>query len=127
MSLGAGFRRRVLGVSCVGMASNIDKVERLKNDANRSLMEKRPIEAIGIYTEAINIQPSAILHSNRAAAYLRLGRFEHAITDAEEALKLDRGYAKAWRGLRVSLSLSLSGDVSTEVCLLPVRVVGCGV
>ena len=74
----------------------MDKVERLKNDANRSLMEKRPIEAIGIYGEAIAIQPSAVLHSNRAAAYLRLGRWEHAITDADEALKLDGAYAKAW-------------------------------
>ena len=80
------------------MAAVVDtvKVERLKNDANRSLMEKRPIEAIGLYTEAIMIQPSAILHSNRAAAHLRLGRFEPAIADADAALALDGAYAKAW-------------------------------
>ena len=74
----------------------VDKVERLKADANRSLMEKRPIEACGIYAEAIAIQPSAVLHSNRAAAYLRLGRWQQAIDDADAALKLDGTYAKAW-------------------------------
>lgn len=74
----------------------VDKVERLKADANRSLMEKRPIEACGIYAEAIAIQPSAVLHSNRAAAYLRLGRWQQAIDDADAALALDGTYAKAW-------------------------------
>ena len=32
----------------------VDKVERLKADANRSLMEKRPIEACGIYWHMVD-------------------------------------------------------------------------
>ena len=49
-----------------------------------------------MYTKAIGIQPSAVLYANRAAAQMRIGRLQKAIDDADEALKLDKTYAKAY-------------------------------
>ena len=73
------------------------RADQLKDDANRSLHEDRPQEALSLYTKAIGIQPSAVLYANRAAAQMRIGRLQKAIDDADEALKLDMTYAKAWK------------------------------
>ena len=91
----------------------VDKVERLKADANRSLMEKRPIEACGIYAEAIAIQPSAVLHSNRAAALTSLGQYKGAQADAKQAIELDPAFAKAY--LRLAAAFSENGQLH-EAC-----------
>ena len=72
------------------------RADQLKEDANRSLHEDRPQEALSLYTKAIGIQPSAVLYANRAAAQMRIGRLQKAIEDANEALKLDKTYAKAY-------------------------------
>ena len=72
------------------------RADQLKDDANRSLHEDRPQEALSLYTKAIGIQPSAVLYANRAAAQMRIGRLQKAIDDANEALKLDKTYAKAY-------------------------------
>ena len=72
------------------------RADQLKDDANRSLHEDRPQEALSLYTKAIGIQPSAVLYANRAAAQMRIGRLQKAIDDADEALKLDKTYAKAY-------------------------------
>ena len=72
------------------------RADQLKDDANRSLHEDRPQEALSLYTKAIGIQPSAVLYANRAAAQMRIGRLQKAIEDANEALKLDKTYAKAY-------------------------------
>ena len=69
------------------------RADQLKDDANRSLHEDRPQEALSLYTKAIGIQPSAVLYANRAAAQMRIGRLQKAIDDADEALKLDKTYA----------------------------------
>ena len=72
------------------------RADQLKEDANRSLHEDRPQEALSLYTKAIGIQPSAVLYANRAAAQMRIGRLQKAIEDANEALQLDKTYAKAY-------------------------------
>ena len=93
------------------------RADQLKDDANRSLHEDRPQEALSLYTKAIGIQPSAVLYANRAAAQMRIGRLQKAIDDANEALKLDRTYAKAYYRKRelyvMTSSTMLRIDAST--------------
>ena len=67
-------------------ADAAQRADQLKDDANRSLHEDRPQEALSLYTKAIGIQPSAVLYANRAAAQMRIGRLQKAIDDANEAL-----------------------------------------
>lgn len=72
------------------------RADELKDDANRSLQEDRPKEALSLYTQAIQVKPSAVLYANRAAAQMRIGRLQKAIEDCDAALELDAGYAKAY-------------------------------
>lgn len=72
------------------------RADELKDDANRSLQEDRPKEALSLYTQAIQVKPSAVLYANRAAAQMRIGRLQKAIDDCDAALKLDARYAKAY-------------------------------
>jgi tetratricopeptide (TPR) repeat protein len=54
-------------------------------------------EAIQLYSKAIEIKPSdAILYSNRSMCYLSIGKNSEALSDAEQAIQLDGGYAKAY-------------------------------
>lgn len=45
--------------------------------------------AVGFYTTAIKMAPSAVLYANRAAAYMMLGWWEQALRDTKSALRRD--------------------------------------
>ena len=51
--------------------------------------------AVTAYTRAINLQPSAVLYANRAAAHLALEAYGSALADAEKSVELDSSYVKA--------------------------------
>jgi stress-induced-phosphoprotein 1 len=54
-------------------------------------------EAIKAYTEAIRRNPSdAVLYSNRAACYMKLGEFQLGIKDCEKSIELDPNYVKSY-------------------------------
>lgn len=55
--------------------------------------------AIEQYTEAIKLDPTPVYYSNRAAAWGGLGEHGKAVEDAQEALKLDPKFAKAYSRL----------------------------
>ena len=62
----------------------------------RTRAEFHYADARELYTQAIALQPdSAVLHSNRAFAAIRLEEFGSAIADATRAIELDATYAKA--------------------------------
>jgi small glutamine-rich tetratricopeptide repeat-containing protein alpha len=64
------------------------------------LSENKYDEAIELYTQAINLDPtSAVYYSNRAAAYSLLGKHNAAIEDCNAALKIDSNYSKAYSRL----------------------------
>jgi TPR repeat protein len=48
------------------------------------------------YKQAILMQPSAALYTNRAACYIGLNRLRDAIDDCEKALELDRTWSRAY-------------------------------
>lgn len=76
------------------------KGEALKLEGNRAMARKDFNEAISKYTEALKIIPSnAVYLSNRAAAYSSNKQHDLAAKDAEEAIKSDPSYAKAYSRL----------------------------
>lgn len=71
--------------------------ESLKNEGNRLMKEEKYVEAIQQYTRAINIDPrNPIFYCNRAAAWIRLGDHEQAISDSNLSLRYNPRYSKAF-------------------------------
>lgn len=55
--------------------------------------------AIEKYSEAIKLDANPVYYSNRAAAWGGLGEHDKAVEDAEKAIELDEGFAKAYSRL----------------------------
>ena len=54
--------------------------------------------AVEAYGEALALEDTPVLRSNRSAALLAIGEHEAALVDAEAALALQPGWSKAhWR------------------------------
>mmetsp|Transcript_16975 Transcript_16975/g.32134 ORF Transcript_16975/g.32134 Transcript_16975/m.32134 type:complete len:514 (+) Transcript_16975:137-1678(+) len=72
----------------------------LKEKGNNALMAGHPLDAIGFYSEALEIlgedNPNAIILSNRAQAYVKVENYGLAIADATLAIKTDPTYPKAY-------------------------------
>ena len=51
-------------------------------------------EALRLYTEALSLDASAVLYSNRAAAYMKAESYIKALEDAEKAIELRPDWAK---------------------------------
>jgi serine/threonine-protein phosphatase 5 len=102
----------------------IAKAEALKDEGNEFLKRFKYAAAAEKYTEAIELNPTAIFYSNRAQALIKLESYGLAIQDANEALKLDPKYIKAYyrrgsanyalRKLKAALK-----DFKTVVTLIP--------
>jgi len=74
----------------------IQKANALKDAGNEFLKAHKYAQAAEKYTEAIELHPTAIFYSNRAQAMIKLESYGLAIQDANEALKLDAKYIKAY-------------------------------
>lgn len=85
------------------------KAEVFKLEGNKAMGARSYPEAISAYTKAIELNPhNAIYHSNRAAAYSSSRDHEKAIVDANQALKVDPNYSKAYS--RLGLAHYALGD-----------------
>eukprot|EP00300_Choanocystis_sp_HF-7_P042723 c9429_g1_i2.p1 GENE.c9429_g1_i2~~c9429_g1_i2.p1 ORF type:complete len:209 (+),score=57.54 c9429_g1_i2:55-681(+) len=71
---------------------------RLKAEGNTLFGEKNYEQAIGAYTQAIDVCPNnsvrAQCYGNRAACYVALDQYEPAISDCTSALEIDPTYTK---------------------------------
>ena len=101
-------------------------IELLRKVGNQFFMDKRYEEAATTYTRAINTDEgalSAVLYSNRSAAYLNLGRKEDALNDALLARQLSfsrwpKAYfrvAKAKYGLGIFTEAYQAADVGIKL------------
>ncbi|KAJ7588129.1 hypothetical protein C8J56DRAFT_860833 [Mycena floridula] len=68
---------------------------RLKDEGNALFVNKDFVEANKKYSEAIDLQPSAVLYSNRAACRLNTKEYLGACDDSKMAIELDPTYARA--------------------------------
>ncbi|OLP83258.1 Tetratricopeptide repeat protein 1 [Symbiodinium microadriaticum] len=84
------------------------KAQELRLEGNEHFKAGRIYEAREAYSEALHLSPQAgeegdepskgraVLHCNRAACLQRLGRWDDAVKDCSEAVKLDPTYVKAY-------------------------------
>lgn len=76
------------------------KAEEFKKKGNEHMSNKRYEEAIELYTQAIELDPTnSVYYANRAAAYSSKEDHTSAIGDAEDAIGADPSYVKAYHRL----------------------------
>lgn len=63
--------------------------------ADALVAEKHFVAAVEAYTSALELQPTAVLYANRAAAHLALEAYGSALADAEKSVEFDSSYVKA--------------------------------
>ncbi|KAI9380994.1 hypothetical protein POPTR_015G038600v4 [Populus trichocarpa] len=77
--------------------SRENSAEMAKEKGNQAFKEQQWQKAISYYNEAIKLNDkNATYYSNRAAAYLELGSFQHAEADCSNAINLDKKNVKAY-------------------------------
>ncbi|GFO42033.1 stress-induced-phosphoprotein [Plakobranchus ocellatus] len=73
------------------------RAEQCKEEGNRCMKEEKYTEAVIHYSEAVKHDPnSAVLHSNRSLAFLRLDQLYLAMEDAQQAIKLEPNWPKGF-------------------------------
>jgi stress-induced-phosphoprotein 1 len=76
----------------------------LKEKGNAALTAGRNDEAIEAYSQAINLDnTNHVLFSNRSAAYLKAGKYQLALEDAEKTVQLNPTWAKGYSRKGASL------------------------
>ncbi|EDW04115.1 small glutamine-rich tetratricopeptide repeat-containing protein beta [Drosophila grimshawi] len=79
--------------------------ESIKNEGNRLMKDGKFNEALLQYNRAITFDPkNPIFYCNRAAAHIRLGDNDRAVTDCKSALLYNVNYSKAYCRLGVAYS-----------------------
>lgn len=63
----------------------------LKDQANEEFKKGHLDKAVELYTEALtHIRDMTVLYTNRAQAYIKLGKFKEAISDCDWALRVNQ-------------------------------------
>jgi len=96
--------------------------EARKEDGNTKFGNQKFSEAEGYYTEAIRVERSAVYYSNRSACRMAMTNWEGAAEDAEEALKCDVNFVKAYQHLTKSLmELKKPSEAANAVLRAPMQ------
>lgn len=73
------------------------RAEQCKEEGNKCIKDGKFTEAVIHYSEAVKHEPSsAILHSNRSLAFLKLDQLYLAMEDAKQAIKLEPSWPKGF-------------------------------
>jgi tetratricopeptide (TPR) repeat protein len=73
-----------------------EKAEAKKAEGNVFFKKKDYVGAIRFYTQAINLYPTEVYYSNRAAAYVSLKQWERAKNDADTCIRLNSKFNKGY-------------------------------
>lgn len=75
-----------------------EKALQLKESGNQALIEGHFLQAIGFYSDALDLlkEPNAIILSNRAQAYIKVENYGLAIADSTLAIETDPTYPKGY-------------------------------
>lgn len=74
----------------------VTEAERLKNEGNEFFKAAHFQQAIDLYTKSLELDANPAVYCNRAFAYIKAELPGAALADADEALRLDRNYVKAY-------------------------------
>jgi len=100
------------------------RANELKEEGNNLFKRKQYLEAIDVYTEALEYAPEtetfkankAIFLNNRAACLLHLDRTEDALDDCSDAIELDPRYIKAYmRRAKIYEEMDQLDDALTDL------------
>lgn len=78
------------------MTPNAEAAEKFRLEGNECFKTDRFHQAIELYTKAIDITPTPNLLCNRSFAYIKVELPGAALMDADEAIRLEPGFAKAY-------------------------------
>jgi len=70
-----------------------------KNQGNDAFKRNDYQRAISLYTEALNIQPSEQILSNRAAVYIALKQYRRAVEDCQAGIRINNSFARIYKRL----------------------------
>jgi L1 cell adhesion molecule like protein len=80
-------------------------MEDLKQRGNTAFAQGDYLGAVASFSQALNIDPDVIaLYSNRSAAYLKLGRVEESLEDAEACISMDAAWPKGQHTSVISIT-----------------------
>lgn len=71
----------------------------MKALGDEAVKTKNYPEALGYYTNAIELNPTAALFSNRSLVHLKLKKYKEAVTDALLAIQMNESWAKPYARL----------------------------
>ncbi|KAG5177330.1 serine/threonine-protein phosphatase 5 [Tribonema minus] len=74
----------------------LEKANKLKEQGNKQLADGHLIQAVELYSQAIDLVPTAVFYGNRAFTYLKMENYGLAISDSDEAIRLNSDYVKAY-------------------------------
>ncbi|XP_055712961.1 stress-induced-phosphoprotein 1 [Phlebotomus papatasi] len=82
-----------------------DQINALKEKGNAALAAGKHDEAIVAYTEALTLNDqNYVIYSNRSAAYVKAGKYQEALQDAQKTVSLNPTWAKGYSRLGTALS-----------------------
>lgn len=82
-----------------------EEAEELKNEGNKLMKEEKYNEALTAYGRAIALDATnPIYYCNRAAAFSRIGDYQKAVDDCNQAIRYDPNYGKAYGRLGLAYS-----------------------
>lgn len=67
-----------------------------KDEGNLAFKSGKYTDAVEHYTKAIAYLKEKTFYTNRALAFIKLCKYQKAAKDCEEAIKIDKGFAKAY-------------------------------
>ena len=70
-----------------------------KNLGNAEFKKGNYGKAIQYYTEAVNIQPTEQILSNRAASYIAVKEYKKALDDCKAAIRINPDFARVYKRL----------------------------
>ena len=93
-----------------GRAETISPPEQLKEMGNEAFLNKEYLQAIDLYSQAIQLNDSNhIYYSNRANAYMEVRQYEKCIEDCLKAIEIDGTFMKA--SLRLTKAYVLTNQL----------------
>ena len=73
------------------------QAEAKKNQGNEAYKRQDFQGAIRLYTEALQIQPSETILSNRAAVYISMKQFRKALEDCQAGIRINPQFARIYK------------------------------